>query len=62
MQIITYIAILFITISLIFLALSFQNHVKNGSHITIARKIRLRMALIFAAVGAGLYFLHTYLR
>jgi hypothetical protein len=62
MQIITFIAILFITISLTFLALSFFNEVKNGSNMTIARRIWLRMALVFAAVGSGLYFLHTFLR
>lgn len=62
MQIIILITILFIAISLIFLALSFLNQVKNGSNMTIARRIWLRMALIFAAVGTGLYFLHTFLR
>ena len=59
MQIVSFVSIVFIGISIIFLAVSFRDYLKNGSAMTIARRVRLRMALIFALVGIGLYFLHV---
>jgi len=59
MQIVSFVSIVFIGISIIFLAVSFRDYLKNGSSMTIARRVWLRMALIFAVVGIGLYFLHV---
>lgn len=60
-QIVSIISVLFLAISSVFLALSFGDMVKNGMGMTIARKVWLRMALIFAAVATGLYVLHGFL-
>jgi len=59
MQIVSFVSIVFIGISIIFLAVSLRDYLKNGSTMTIARRVWLRMALIFAVVGIGLYFLHV---
>jgi len=59
MQIVSFVSIVFIGISIIFLAVSFRDYLKNGNSMTIARRVWLRMALIFALVGIGLYFLHV---
>ena len=59
MQIVSFVSIVFIGISIIFLAVSLRDYLKNGSTMTIARRVWLRMALIFALVGIGLYFLHV---
>jgi hypothetical protein len=57
MQTLSVVSIVFIAISLIFLVISFRDYLRYGKQKTIARKVRLRMAIIFAAVGIGLYFL-----
>jgi len=61
MAIIPFVSSVFFAISVIFLIISFRDYVKNGRTMTIARRIWLRMALIFAIVGIGLYILRTYL-
>ena len=55
MQIVSFVSIVFIGISIIFLAVSLRDYLKNVSTMTIARRVWLRMALIFALVGIGLY-------
>jgi polyferredoxin len=54
--------IIFIAIAVVFLGISFRNYLKTEGKLTIARKIWLRMAFIFAGVGIGLYLVHTFLR
>ena len=59
-QIISGVCAAFLAISIFFLLVSFTDCLKHGSKMTIARRIWLRMALIFALVGIGLYVLHRY--
>ena len=54
--------IIFIAIAVVFLGISFRDYLKAEGKLTIARKIWLRMAFIFAGVGIGLYLVHTFLR
>jgi polyferredoxin len=54
--------IIFIAIAVVFLGISFRDYLKTEGKLTIARKIWLRMAFIFAGVGIGLYLVHTFLR
>jgi hypothetical protein len=61
MQITLYVSILFIGVSLTFLGLFFYGYMKEGRGITIARRVRLRMALMFGVVAIGLLFLHVLL-
>jgi L-cystine uptake protein TcyP (sodium:dicarboxylate symporter family) len=61
MAVIPFVSALFIAIAIIFLVVSFLDYIKNGSRMTIARKVWLRLAFIFTAVGCGLYLLRTYL-
>ena len=56
------IGIIFIAISLIFLIATFRDYLKSKGEMTIARRIWLRLALIFAAIGIGLYFVQTFFR
>jgi len=60
MRIVSIVSIIFIGISLIFLAASLRDYLKNGGGTTIARRVWLRMALIFTLVGAGLYILQYF--
>ncbi len=60
MWIIPVVSIIFLAISVIFLIASFRDFIKSGKEMTIARRIWLRMALIFALAATGLYILHTY--
>jgi hypothetical protein len=62
MQIISATSLLFITISLIFPAKTCRDYVENVDGTTIAGRFRLRMALMFAAIGIGLFFLHILFR
>ncbi|GAM09398.1 hypothetical protein OR1_01676 [Geobacter sp. OR-1] len=61
MPIIPLISALFLFIFLVFLTLSLRDFLAQGATMTIRRRIWLRMAMIFAAVAAGLYFLHRYI-
>ncbi|NVN91253.1 MAG: hypothetical protein HXX11_11720 [Desulfuromonadales bacterium] len=61
MRIVSIVSLVFIGISVIFLAVSLRDYLENRSRMTIARKVWLRMALIFALVGTGLYVLQGYL-
>lgn len=58
MPIIPIVSTVFFVISVIFLVVSIRDYMKHGSTMTIARRIWLRMALIFAVVGSGLYLMH----
>jgi len=52
--------IVFVAIAVVFLGISFRDYLKTEGKLTIARKIWLRMAFIFAGVGIGLYVVHTF--
>jgi hypothetical protein len=47
---------------IVFLGISFRDYLKTEGKLTIARKIWIRMAFIFAGVGIGLYLAHTFFR
>lgn len=54
------VSIIFLTISVIFLIVSLRDYLQSKGAKAIARRIWLRMAFIFAAVGIGLYFLNHF--
>ncbi len=62
MPITSFVSFLFFGISIIFFAFFCRDCLKKQETAAIARKIRLRMALMFAAVGAGLLILNSVLR
>jgi hypothetical protein len=62
MQTLPSLSVVFIAISIIFLGVAFRDYLKTEGKLTIARKIWIRMALIFAGVGLGLYFVQIVLR
>lgn len=50
------IGIVFIAIAVIFIGAAFRDYLITEGKMTIARKIWIRIAFIFAAVGIGLFF------
>jgi len=54
-------SIVFVAIAVIFIAVAFRDYLKAEGKTTIARKIWIRMAIIFAVVGIGLFFLQLFL-
>jgi hypothetical protein len=54
--------IVFIAIAVIFLGIAFRDYLKAEGKLTIARKVWIRIAFIFAGVGIGLYFLQIFVR
>jgi hypothetical protein len=54
--------IVFIAIAVIFLGVTFRDYLKAEGKMTIARKVWLRIAFIFAGVGIGLYLVQAFLR
>ncbi|MBW2739285.1 MAG: hypothetical protein JRE64_10660 [Deltaproteobacteria bacterium] len=54
--------IVFVAIAVVFLGVTLRDYLKAEAKLTIARKIWLRMAFIFAGVGIGLYLVHTFFR
>lgn len=50
------IGIVFVAIAVIFIGVAFRDFLKSEDKITIARKIWLRMAFIFAGVAIALFF------
>lgn len=59
MQILPSLGIVFVALAVIFLGVTFRDYLKAEGKMSIARKIWIRMAFVFAAVGIGLYFVHT---
>jgi hypothetical protein len=53
---------IFTAISVIFLGIVFHDYLKAEDKMTISRKIWLRMAFIFAAVGISLFFAQIFLQ
>ena len=52
--------IMFVALAVVFLGIVFHNYLMTEGKMTIARKIWLRMAFVFAGVGIGLYFFYTF--
>jgi uncharacterized membrane protein YidH (DUF202 family) len=49
-------SVVFVAIAVIFSAVALRDYLKTENKMTIGRKVWIRMAIIFAAVGIGLYF------
>ena len=54
------IGIVFVAIAVIFISISFRNYLEEEGKATIARTVWIRMAIIFAAVGIGLFFVQMF--
>jgi len=55
------IGIVFVAIAVIFVGVALRDYLITEGKMTVARKIWIRMALIFAAVGIGLFFVQIFL-
>jgi hypothetical protein len=62
MQSLPSLGIVFVALAVVFLGVVFWDYLKVEGKMTMARKIWLRMAFIFAGVGIGLYFFQTFFR
>lgn len=62
MQSLPSLGIVFVALAVIFLSAAFWDYLKVERKMTIARKVWIRMAFIFAGVGIGLYFVQTFFR
>jgi hypothetical protein len=54
-------SIVFVAIAVIFIGFTLRDYLKAQGKLTIARKIWIRMAFIFSAVGIGLFFVQIFL-
>jgi hypothetical protein len=54
------IAVVFVAIAVFFLAAVLRDLLKTEGKLTIARRVWLRLAFIFAGVAVGLYFFQTF--
>ena len=54
------IGIVFVAIAVIFIAVAFRDYLTSENKMTIARKICIRMAIIFAGVGIGLFLVQIF--
>ena len=54
-------SIVFVAIDVIFIGVVFRDYLITEGKMTVARKIWIRMAIIFAAVGIGLFFVQIFL-
>ncbi len=54
------IGIVFVAIAVVFIGIAFRDYLNAEGKMTIARKIWIRMAFIFAGVGIGLFFAQIY--
>ncbi len=62
MQSLPSLGIVFVALAVVFVGIALRDYLKTEAKMTIARKIWLRMAFIFAGVGIGLYFFQIFLR
>jgi hypothetical protein len=56
----TAIAVVFVAIAVFFLAAVLRDFLKSEGKLTIARKVWLRLAVIFAGVAVALYFFQMF--
>jgi hypothetical protein len=54
-------SVVFVAIAVIFIAVALRDYLKAEGKATIARRIWIRMAIIFAVVGIGLFFVQIFL-
>ena len=54
------IGIVFVAIAVIFVGVALRDYLIAEDKMTIARKIWIRMAIIFAGVGIGLFFVQIF--
>ena len=54
-------SIVFVAIAVIFIGVALRDYLNAEGKLTIARKIWIRMAIIFAAIGIGLFFVQIFL-
>jgi len=54
------IGIVFVALAVVFVGIALRDFLKAEGKMTIARKILIRMAFIFAAVGIGLFFFQIF--
>jgi len=54
-------SVVFAAIAVIFIAVALRDYLKAEGKMTIGRKVWIRMAIIFAVVGIGLFFLQLFL-
>jgi len=54
-------SIVFVAIAVIFIGVAFRDYLMAEEKMTIARKIWIRIAFIFTAVGIGLFFVQIFL-
>jgi hypothetical protein len=54
------IAVVFVAIAVFFLSAVLRDFLRSEGKLTIARKVWLRLAFIFAGVAVGLYFFQTF--
>ena len=54
-------SIVFVAIAVIFISVAFRDFLKEEGKVSIARKIWIRMAIIFAAIGICLFFVQIFL-
>ena len=60
MQFFPSLSIVFVAIAVIFMGVALRDYLKTEGKMTIARKIWIRMAFIFAGLGIGIYFVRTF--
>jgi hypothetical protein len=53
-------SIVFVAIAIIFISVALRDYLNAEGKMTIGRKIWIRMAFIFAAVGIGLFFVQMF--
>jgi len=54
-------SIVFVAIAVIFIGVALRDYLITEGKMTIGRKIWIRMAFIFTAVGIGLFFVQIFL-
>jgi len=53
------IGLIFVALAVVFVGIAFRDYLKTTGKMTIAQKVWIRMAFIFAGVGTGLFLIQT---
>jgi hypothetical protein len=53
------IGIVFVALAVVFVGIALRDYLKTTGNMTIAQKVWIRMAFIFAGVAIGLYLVQT---
>jgi len=54
------IGIVFVALAVVFVAIALRDYLKTSGKMTIAQKVWIRMAFIFAGVAIGLFLIHIF--